>query len=106
MSKSKHKPGPWIRNGFHSDGANLIAEIVTKNNKKRVCRVDGQAEEHLFETSEAQANANLIAAAPCLFDKLSVALERLKEKSDGSNRDIGLIQSIEKTLSKAKGGVE
>lgn len=55
------------------------------------------------ELKELNKYATLIAAAPEMYDKLSVALDRLKEKNDGSNRDIGLIQGIETLLAKARG---
>lgn len=96
--KEKFTPGPWKMVMHDDDPAYIYAR------KKYIAKINTKEQDDFcFSRPKAEANAHLIAASPLLFDKLSVALERLKEKSDGSYRDLGLIQSIEKTLNKATG---
>lgn len=94
---SKHTPGKWIN----------VHGSVFKEDEPRFPDFDKPIVIGVAISGvggEALANANLIAAAPELLDKLEVALKRLQEKSNDSSRDFGLINSIKVVIAKATGG--
>jgi hypothetical protein len=89
MSKFSHQFGPWYLDEertavYHADSEHFVAALPD----------DASGEWGV----EDHANARLILAAPELLERLMVALKRLEEKSDNSNRDIGLIVAIKSVL--------
>ena len=91
----KHTKGPWalLPDGIHvrAESGRMVAAPIPHPGD---CPIGEKY------SAEDRANARLLAEAPAMHDKLTVALRRLKEKDDGSNRDIGLIVSIEKLLAR------
>lgn len=85
----KHTPGPWKSDLRKSpscsyligSGGEIVLEITP-------------------ECLPSKSDARLLAAAPEMLDKLKVALRRLIEKSDDSNRDLGLINSLKNTINR------
>jgi len=72
-----HTPGPWELNSVFgpSTGALSVKHPAWKNNSQPIARVyrrlmDDRREDgtHQFDDAEAQANANMIAAAPDLYN--------------------------------------
>lgn len=94
MNKLKASPGPWSLELKNDRDFYAIRSSVGN-----VCILAAESSVNI----DKQANACLISAAPEMFDKLEVALRRLEEKSDFSNRDINLIKSIDAVLKKARG---
>lgn len=103
----KHTQGKWSVGVYHT--TSTMIERLQAGPQSCVC-LDEDGEPGMVialcgdaHDEQSQIDADLMSAAPDMLDKLEVALQRLKEKDDGSNRDIGLIQSIEVVIAKAKG---
>lgn len=62
MSEAKHTPGPWI-----ADGGYISSATAIKSNGAPVHVADPYVDESLLASSEVDANARLIAAAPQLL---------------------------------------
>jgi len=93
---SGHTPGPWKRERlciFCPNGS-LIAEVH---------------EDYFTHTSEDEANARLIAAAPELLEALILLEREMVESGNAGSEDYGWKPAIEKTraaLSKAQGATK
>ena len=73
---SKHTPGPWERRG-----KSVVVKGAPRRNNAysgRICNVQGNGEGKTKINEIANANANLIAAAPQMLE----ALEELVELKD------------------------
>ena len=69
MSKSKHTPGPWSREGNFSDDLEFVRQSrVIQNNTKVIAYGFGGVTFNGIDAEEAEANAVLIAAAPDLLE--------------------------------------
>jgi len=97
---SKHTPGPWTVGGPNRVGEEALG-IIEGKDKYVVADVWADVEE-----LDARANANLIAAAPELLEKLSEAVELLEVDDDantvGTDAWVWLKQARE-LLAKADG---
>jgi hypothetical protein len=91
MSETKFTPGPWVKNwtapyNVSGQGGSQIATV------------------HFFSNEECQGNADLIAAAPELYEALENALDRLDDISIYYNIDLSEeIKAANAALAKARG---
>ena len=77
MSKSKHTPGPWSREGNFSDDLEFVRQSrVIQNNTKVIAYGFGGVTFNGIDAEEAEANAVLIAAAPDLLEAAKAMLAR------------------------------
>jgi len=92
---SKHTPGPWkIRNDITKD------TLICSENKTIIC---GIHQKNLNILSETKANAQLIAAAPELLEKLEIVL---KHSEEGLLINGKLADQISDIISKVEGADE
>lgn len=128
MSENKHTPGPWsfseedssywIENGMSVSGALRLSSeeyhieslVIAGPNGQPLARVDGPADESVVDNDqpdylswpvaddEALANANLIAAAPDLFDALLTALPYVEDALDDPVFRPGAVRRDEKKI--------
>jgi len=94
----KHTKGEWVAQGTNIF---LIDNSIPAYKLARVQQAVYY--EVKISKAEAEANTRLMASAPDMVDVLEVALRRLEEKSDHSNRDIGFINKMRNVLKKAIG---
>ncbi len=94
MAETKHTPGPWNHNGFtrHDTGQVVHARTVwTKENDDEeptlICylKPDVFPDRHVKDDFEIDSNANLIAAAPDLYD---VCRELVRSLSPETGREV------------------
>lgn len=90
---SKHTPGPW---NWENDRTILVAE-----NGERIAS-DADAQYDLLDGPNADANANLIAAAPDLLAACKAALDRHNYQGDGRPWP-QLFDKIRDAIAKAEG---
>lgn len=88
--KAKHTPGPWhIHQATQTDGSYLILD--------RQDKIVG----YTSSSNEAEANANLMAAAPDLYIACKRALDDLNDRDDDSLAFIRI--GLDKAIAKAEG---
>lgn len=96
MTNSKHTPGPWI-NGSYVGKASFICDRNGNDLAKVILGAYLQG-----RLSEAQANARLVAAAPCLLVALKQVLYLLPDyPPHDPNRHI--VDTARKAMHKAEG---
>lgn len=77
MSKSKHTPGPWSREGTFLDDLEYVRQSRVIQNSTRVIAYGfGGVTFNGIDAEEAEANAVLIAAAPDLLEAAKAMLAR------------------------------
>jgi hypothetical protein len=106
--KSKHTPGPWIAPNEH---VNLV--LAKRNWDDGYLIGEFQCEISLNQGEDiARANANLIAAAPTMFDAIDLAIRHLETLrgriNDGESPNMDIVLSdiefdLEQALKKARG---
>lgn len=79
MSGVKHTPGPWFEQTGFSDDVEITAE--SREGMVAICSMDLGFTGHIGV--EQEANARLIAAAPCMFEALVEVLEALDVSRNG-----------------------
>lgn len=95
---SKHTPGPWIvrnRDSVYAKSGRFVAD----------CELTPYTARPKPPIGEDAANATLIAAAPAMYEALSMAqatIERLQRHAPGSA--LGTLDVISKALAQADGG--
>jgi hypothetical protein len=92
MSETKFTPGPWIKRGKGTIETNGGAEVASVMDGQMLDRVDRETQE---------ANANLIAAAPELYEAIKELLYALQD--DENWRTSGVYEDAESALAKARG---
>lgn len=80
--RTKHTPGPWHRN---IKPAKKYCTIFAGRNK-HICYLDGQ----VMSDAEAEANIDLIAAAPELLEALKACLPHITANGEKYCRDKSL----------------
>lgn len=95
MTKA-HTPAPWK---VCEDYINVYApETDTAiTNQDHICAPD---------QDEAEANARLIAAAPCLLEALEKALWMIESNEGTSDENDAIVDACRAAIAKAKGGAE
>ena len=112
MTATKHTPGPWQRadtahpgRGYGNSVIGPHGEIVGSWNPE-VWSPDrglgaGSAEGH----REAEANANLLEAAPDLLEACEALMDALESTAPGASQRIpNPLQGTRAAIAKAKGG--
>jgi hypothetical protein len=90
MGEFKGTPGPWSRDGyefFNSDGANIFD--LTYGSHTGI--------------NEDEANTNLIAAAPELFEALQCAIHHVREQAKSDAHAAGVLKACDAVINKALG---
>ena len=90
MNKSLHTPGPWYAR--HSP----LVRVYPRGGIKPVC---GIHRNRAADNREAFANANLIAAAPEMYESLKLARNVILEDPEHAV----LLSKIDEALAKAEG---
>jgi len=94
--RNRHTPGPWELNSVFgpSTGALSVKHPTWESNSHPIARVyrrlmDDRREDgtHQFDDAEAQANANMIAAAPDLYDACKMLLVAYEGGEPGDSID-------------------
>lgn len=106
---SAHTPGPWRRDEDNcGGGAGLVAVSKSKSGKggPRVAWtarvVSGGV--MVISDDEAKANADLIAAAPEMFDAIQAALDEFAIGNFNAARRQRVVEFIRAAQRKARGG--
>jgi hypothetical protein len=98
MSKTEFTPGPWMWGGADPDGMRYHTSVWA--GRKFIAATDGMTgPSGDVSGAEHEANAQLIAAAPELFDVLS----QLFDVIDNTGEMGPLLQRAGKVLAKARG---
>ena len=94
MSNRKFTPGPW-KVGLHYN------EIIDVDSVGWSGMIQASENDSLFP-NQGKANANLIAAAPELFEALQKMIERLEDRSE-YDKCVQLYYEARKAIKKALG---
>ena len=107
--EAKHTAGPWRAKVWeYPDAIPPRRELIIENGKFVVAHCawdEGKDNPYTIHTSEAEANARLIAAAPELLEALKDCVEKI-ENSVGWNAVDIFPEDIYSLISKAEGGAE
>ena len=95
---SKHTPGPWIARGTtvwaDAEKPPMGHEIIANTRTAR-------GDEH------DMSNANLIAAAPAMYEALKLARKKIEMWPEGGNPEyFPEIKAIDKALAQAEGNTK
>lgn len=114
MSAAQFTPGPWFASPYSSIvgigvlgvGGRVIASVAVAPGFNPTAKHDKQ--EHVEYAAEIGANARLIAAAPDLYEALTVCCRRLRvcAATGGNSPDMieTLMEQFEAPLAKVRGG--
>ena len=102
-----HTPGPWATHKTEGNGGNIPdrLEIVGPEEGRKRSLI---ASIYGFKLSEGQANAQLIAAAPELYEALEAAYMVLKPQKSRFKDYVDAVTLARAALAKARGeeGIE
>ena len=90
---SKHTPGPWILKGL----------TVYNSNEIEICESNDFVRANADNTSEIEANARLIAAAPDMMDALKDCLAYMLDDQSSDVTGAKALDSINAAIAKAEG---
>lgn len=98
IMKTKHTPGPWA---IHSN--EFTKWVSNESGKAQIAKVFKPAG---MADATADANAQLISAAPELLEALEACVERMAKIQEHTNYPLAWprVQAME-AISKAKGGM-
>lgn len=103
MEKFKGTPGPWFRVSLLTNSKLAIKSASKTFPIANAMVIDLSRHENKFAPdSEAEANANLIAAAPDLLEVIQIALEMLN-KGVNISTHMALHENIKAAVAKALG---
>lgn len=78
--KTTHTPGPWKFNGNNDAGKNKHNEFLVISERECIAKLPNRSTGSIVLTpvNEAEANAYLIAAAPSMFEQLTLLIDSIE----------------------------
>ena len=97
---AKHSKGPWKLDDYGPKSGNVIRFEVNAANGERICELeDPEIEPGGMPADEATANAELIVAAPDLYEACRLALSTCV----ACGIDNATVRMLRRAISKAEG---
>ncbi len=104
MNTSKHTPGPWITGSADNHSRRVILGPTNGISRVIIARMPGEYRENHAVWPTVEANANLIAAAPAMYEALKAALDYYRGVFTGNTvTDKMMSSKLEHALAQAEG---